>query len=326
MGKLLKKASEFCNEWNEPAEYIGDRYSVSIIIPAYYPEHLDAVVEHLDKIGGFDEIIIVDDTGKFCEDDYTFARKYNNVRVYYHEKNMGRPITRNTGAAFAKGEILVFMDQDMFLSPDFFVQLNKYYSTNSSLLFLGLRHTLPFTDIPKDSQLFYKDREKDWRVKTYVNPEFVDLTVLNVGGANNFCTENQELRLVEETDSLKKMGIVTDMTRGFWDLPSMVVSHSMAITNEDFFSIGGFPEWIQGWGGEDIVIGFLACAAHIPIILSDCLSYQVQHNPYSGSEEAKIKELQKNIKYYRQWAKEANEFSNIDKLLMRSRARGWKES
>ena len=109
-----------------------------------------------------------------------------------------------------------------------------------------------------------------------------------------------------------KKDIATEKTIGYWDLPSMVISHSMAIAKNEFFRIGGFPEWISGWGGEDIVIGFLAVAAGNPIMMTDSVSYHIQHPPYSGSEQQKIFELKRNIEYYRAWANNVDEFPIIN--------------
>ena len=47
------------------------------------------------------------------------------------------------------GHILVFMDQDMFLSILFFPTMQKYYASNESLVFLGIRQNLPYEEIPK---------------------------------------------------------------------------------------------------------------------------------------------------------------------------------
>lgn len=317
--KLIEQAIKFRNNWKDPIYDMCTDKSISIIIPVYYPEHLSAVLKHLSTIGGYQEIILVDDSGMIGDQDYSFVQLFNNVKVVYHKKNLGRPAARNTGAAYAKGDILVFLDQDMFLAPDFFECIRKYYYSNKSILFLGLRETIPFERIPKVQNWISPDITKDWRIRTEVMPEFIDLTVLNVGSAFNGCKPYETLYISKSTDTLKKMGISANKTLGFWDLPSMVVSHSMAITKKDFILIGGFPEWIQGWGGEDIVLGFLACSANIPIFLSKCASYQAYHTPYSGSEEAKNKELKRNIRYYRKWANIIREFPNFEQSKNKKR-------
>ncbi len=310
VGRLISNAVTFNNCWKPPANHI-EKKSVSIVIPVYYPEHLSAVIKHLEIIGGFDEIILVDDTGAKAKDNYVLANNYSNIIVLFHKTNLGRAAARNTGAAYATGEILVFMDQDMFLCPDFIDTAKSYYSSNESMIFLGLRNTVSYGNIPRAENWFNGKKELDWRILSKVERGFIDLTVGGYGSCNNNCSPDKEISIFELTDHLRTLGIEKNHTIGYWDLPSMVISHTMAIKKMDFFNLGGFPEWIIGWGGEDIVLGFLACAAHIPIFLSECVSFQAYHAPYSGSEEKKIYELKNNINNYRAWANEVKEFPNF---------------
>lgn len=322
--RLLKRALSHENNWVEPFENT-DLKSVSIIIPVFYPEHLNEVLSHLRFIGGYNEIILVDDTGDVDVNRYEKIIKHSDIKVYFHNKNYGRSAARNTGAVKAKGDILVFVDQDMFLSMSFFNEIQRYYASNESLVFLGARKNSAYEDIPKSSKWLSPEREFDWRINTIIDENFIDLTVMEVGGNDNSCKQGEIISIFEKTNMLKNMGIEKKSTIGFWDLPSMVISHSMAISKKDYIYIGGFPEWISGWGGEDIVLGFLACAAHIPVFLSNCTSYQAIHKPYSGSEKKKIEELKSNIEKYKTWAKDVSEFPVIDSLEIENRILTYKD-
>ncbi|MGH3686514.1 MAG: galactosyltransferase-related protein [Pseudonocardiaceae bacterium] len=152
----------------------------------------------------------------------------------------------------------------------------------------------------------------DWRHGIRVDDGLVDLTAAGVGSVTNHCQPSEWIDLCGESRDFRDLGIAPTSTRGFWDLASMVVSHSMAIDRNCFQKVGGFPEWIRGWGGEDIVLGFSAAAANIPIIPSGCVGYQAQHEPYSGSEATKMAELSKNLDSYRSWAQAADGFQKID--------------
>ncbi len=312
MGRLYNAARNFVNDWIEPVCGDLNDPTISVIIPVYKPTHLDVVIQHLNKIAKSIEVVLVDDSGE----DIPLQVGDNTditIKLVRHVRNLGRPAARNTGAVYSSGEILVFIDQDMIIAPGFFEQATRLLGANNSKgVALGLRHTLPFEEIPLLDEWRYCSKENDWRISTPVLESFVDLTVSGVGSMTNKCNPHELLFIHQQTNSLRDLGVATEKTIGYWDLPSMVISHSMAIAKNEFFRIGGFPEWISGWGGEDIVIGFLAVAAGNPIMMTDSVSYHIQHPPYSGSEQQKIFELKRNIEYYRAWANNVDEFPIIN--------------
>lgn len=321
MGKLYNSACSFINDWNEPSCWGPDSTTVSVVIPVYKPAHLDAVLGHLGEIKNSIEVILVDDSG-----DGTLLQIGDHagipIKLIRHKKNFGRATARNTGAAYASGRVLVFMDQDMIIAPDFFGKATRLLSANDNKgVVLGLRHTLPFEDIPLSEEWKYCSTIYDWRISTPILESFIDLTVSGVGSIANRCDPCKHLRIHQQTNALRELGVAPENTLGFWDLPSMVISHSMAIAKDEFFRIGGFPEWISGWGGEDIVIGFLAVAAGNPIMMTDSVSYHIQHLPYSGSEQQKMLELTRNIDRYRTWAIHVDELPTVDVLDWKKRGK-----
>lgn len=318
-GKLYIKALEFKNKIVHQKIDTNYNFKVSVIIPVFYAKHLEKVILHLTKISDIDEIILVDDSGEFSKENYYFIKQYCNIKLYYHQKNLGRSAARNTGASKASNDILLFMDQDMFLSPLFINDALKYFQSNNSLIYLGQRETVTIDLIPHYENWKSLNINLDWRVETSVSNNFIDLTVSGCGKSNNNLETKNSLSLYKQSNKLKNLGVDPKSTIGFWDLPSMVISHSMAVTKKDYLELGGFPEWIKGWGGEDIVFGFLACARHIPIHLSNSVSFQAEHAPYSGSIENNLNELKNNINYYREWATNVNEFPifNHQKIKLR---------
>lgn len=312
--KILIKAEQFDNEWNMPGIEVDADYSdVTVIIPAFYPEHLSDVLNHLIKYSGTAEIIVVDDSGDEANDTLKIGSISDKIKIIKHNKNYGRSETRNTGVAYASGKIIVFLDQDMFVAPNFFETMFNYFKTNDSLIFMGIRDTVEFGNIPSVENWMSSCKYMDWRVKTKCLNSMIDLTISCTGNINNHTCENKEISILKETNCLRQLGIKKEKTIGFWDLPCMVISHSMAMKKNDILRIGGFPEWIIGWGGEDIAMGFLACAANIPIVLSEnCISYQVRHKPYSGSEQRKYLELIENIKKYKRWASGLEDFPKFN--------------
>jgi len=84
--------------------------TVSEAIESIYQQNLDIPFE----------VICTDD----CSDDSTrqvlscYQKKYSNLHVYYHDKNMDGAITRNTCVKNSKGDLIFCLDSDNILAPD----------------------------------------------------------------------------------------------------------------------------------------------------------------------------------------------------------------
>ena len=103
-----------------------ERIEVSIIIPVYNEEK--QISHCLDSIQCQEyknyEVIIVDDgsidkTGEICD---SYAKKDSRFKVI-HEANGGVSVARNKGIDVATGKLLMFVDSDDFVKPDF---INNY--------------------------------------------------------------------------------------------------------------------------------------------------------------------------------------------------------
>jgi GT2 family glycosyltransferase len=208
----------------------------------------------------------------------------------------------------------------MFISPNFLSRACGLIERNGSGVVVGFRVTCGADEIPDAGDWREPSSDLDWRRRVVVTPDLIDLTVLNVGGTTNRCVPGETIDLCGRSHGFRNIGIRPERTIGLWDLASMVVSHSMAIDRESFERIGGFPEWVRGWGGEDTVLGFSVRAADVPVMPSGTSGYQAQHPPYSGSEKMKISELRANLAVYRDWARSADSFPFLDPQLIRARA------
>lgn len=100
----------------------------SIIIPIYNAEkNLVYCLESIQRqtYNNF-EVILVDDGSKdnsgFICDDY--MKKYENFRVI-HKRNAGVAAARNTAILNARGDYLVFVDSDDFLSDDYLESIHS---------------------------------------------------------------------------------------------------------------------------------------------------------------------------------------------------------
>jgi len=321
MGNLLKNASEFSNNWIDKKEKLQANQKLSIVIPVYYPKYLKEVLDHLSKLEGVDEVITVFDYVEKDLDKYIDDYNYD-FTIINHDRNYNASSARNTGSVYAKGDIILFLDKDMILSPNYILKAKELLKINNNQgVVLGFRDNVDYNDVPTFNNWQDADINKDWRINTMVSDDFLDLTVLSCGSANNHSDKNKILKIYEQSNKFRKLGINKENTIGFWDLPCMVISHSLTIPRKEFFEIGGYPEWTIGWGAEDISLGFLAVSKHLPIIPIEVGSYHIKHEPYSGSEKQKWLEMRRNLQEYKKWANSLDEYPSIDtsKCLERSK-------
>src|SRR4030042_1375429 len=98
---------------------------LSIIIPAFNEE--TTIVSVLEKISFVDlgpikkEVIIVndhstDDTVKVIE-QYIKEKQSDNIRLFTHEKNLGKGSAIHTGIKYFSGDIMIIQDADLEYDP-----------------------------------------------------------------------------------------------------------------------------------------------------------------------------------------------------------------
>lgn len=111
---------------------------VSIIIPLYKGEKyivkcLDSITQQ--KYSNFEIVIVNDESPDRSVDVIKEYVKHNaanlNIRVI-HQPNQGQGAARNTGIAEAKGEYLMFVDQDDTLEPEILTKLLKIAINNDA--------------------------------------------------------------------------------------------------------------------------------------------------------------------------------------------------
>jgi glycosyltransferase involved in cell wall biosynthesis len=75
------------------------------------------------------EIIIVDDGSQ--DNNLEIISKFKKIQLFQHRKNKGIPFGRNTGIKNAKGEIIVYIDDDCIADKNWLKELIKPYSDDS---------------------------------------------------------------------------------------------------------------------------------------------------------------------------------------------------
>lgn len=112
----------------------------SIIIPTHNRSYI--LKNNLDNLTNLQydrklyEIIVVDDGST---DDTKNIVSLSPSVIYKYTENQKAPQARNAGVELARGEILIFIDDDCFVAPDYLIQQDEFWRSqnNAKLGILG---------------------------------------------------------------------------------------------------------------------------------------------------------------------------------------------
>ncbi len=114
---------------------------ISVVIPTYNrAEMLCACVDSvLANDGASLEIIVVDDASTDDTPDIFRARFHNDPRVRYlrNDRNPLAAQTRNNGLAAARGEAVLFLDNDNLVAPDMIARMAAVLDDDATIGFVG---------------------------------------------------------------------------------------------------------------------------------------------------------------------------------------------
>ena len=116
----------------------------SVILPVYGVEkYLDECVESVLSQSFSDfEVILVDDKSPdncpaMCD---AWAQKDSRVRVIHKPQNEGLGFARNTGMEQARGEYILFVDSDDYISAQLLESCDKALSDDTDMLVFGVEY------------------------------------------------------------------------------------------------------------------------------------------------------------------------------------------
>ncbi|MEM7130824.1 MAG: glycosyltransferase family 2 protein [Chloroflexota bacterium] len=151
-------------------------FDASVIIPTYNrKDSLLKTLEALDRQSPSTptfEVLVVDD-GSIDNTKGLFDQAFHFSACYIHQENQGSAVARNTGASKASGKLLIFLDDDMIVEPDYVSGLFDEHGEHPRIV--GMGKELPY--LPPNPTPYAKLQAE--RIgKQQVNPagEFVDFT------------------------------------------------------------------------------------------------------------------------------------------------------
>jgi GT2 family glycosyltransferase len=120
--------------------------NTSVIIPTF--NRRDAVLQTLAVLaqceapaGGWEAILVDDGSTDGTDDAVRDWIKQSNAPVRYEQQpNAGPARARNQGAALAKGDVLIFLDNDILVQPDFLRRHVETLAANPGCWIMGRIH------------------------------------------------------------------------------------------------------------------------------------------------------------------------------------------
>lgn len=230
---------------------------VSVIIPSYNKgKRLYLVLQSLAKqncgFHNFEVIIVNDGSTDNTSDIVKSVQQTTPLSItHIYQANRGRAAARNTGLKAAKGEIILFLDDDRLVKEDFLKQhlycfLQRH---DENLVVLGKRMSLFFSRFEENfeyyQQLFQDRPEEIYR------------------------------RAREEHYYWKKVKAAKEMPAISWML---FTTGNVSMGAGLFKKVGTFNEGFKGWGYEDTELGYRLWKQKIPFVVNEAaVNYHIEH-------------------------------------------------
>lgn len=212
---------------------------------------IDAIIPQLKNT---DELIIVDDHSR--DETLKVLHKYeteNLIKLLQVQRQGNRSYNRNYGASYAQNDILVFVDGDIILSGDAVKEIKKFYRFKSDAAAIGLMHATRYS-------------EKPLELLTGIT-NFVSLISTEAGrkqiNDNSFFRDSREETLL----AAKKNDF-------FW---LYYYSGFCTVKKNIFDKLDGFDITFNGWGAEDVDLGYRISLYDTIGFLPNCYGIHIPH-------------------------------------------------
>lgn len=99
---------------------------LSVVIPVYNEAHtIKTILERVQAVPIGKEIVVVDDCSTDGTREILSGLKTDSVKVYFHERNLGKGAALRTGFANVSNDIVIVQDADLEYDPNEYQKLIK---------------------------------------------------------------------------------------------------------------------------------------------------------------------------------------------------------
>lgn len=275
---------------------------ISIIIPTYNKENrFKLMLKSLlcqDAFFENCEVIIIDDgSTQAYHSIKEICENYSNIR-YYKTSNKGRAHARNIGISKAKYDCLLFLDDDVIVSPNLLNEYIKSQEKEQSIIhgkIVDFVYSYPFDD-PVTGLLY--DEEKKRLINSHDLLNFMNnqcLTLLN--GYNSVFSKCKVGLLEQKIINVFNLKDKKNMWLGF-------TGGNVSCPKKWIENVGGFDEtYGLNWGCEDLDLGYRLFLSGYPFkYLEFACVCHIDHRRIDAYEEhrktSKYFELKYNVKVF----------------------------
>lgn len=255
---------------------------ISIIIPVYNRAFnlscaLEAL-EHQADAPPFQVVIADDGSEENVLDVVRFFEGTLRPRyVRWAHEGFQAGAVRNLGCKVASGDVYLFLDSDIILSPFAIAHYTAFFKANPDAIIAGEYDWLPPLRV---------EREKVMDLARFGLGAVGKYEPLEVRGYRGYTGEDPRLAIIREAfvSELPCRRIATFLYTG-----------NLLMSRKTFWDLGGFDEQMRGHGGEDCEFGIRAQkAGYSAIFTCRTAGYHLWH---PRDQDANKRSLRRNVKY-----------------------------
>ncbi len=237
---------------------------ISIVIPSKDKlERLKLVINSLEQQHdeNFEVIVVLDGCKADVIESYQFLIWSDCIKTVQLNTNVGRARARNIGIQHASGDVIIFLDDDMVVAPNFIETHRKYHIKGDEVV-IG-----QMLDIKVDENLIASIFSQEDKTSPYYS--LYRYQQVNVGALGN------------------KLFPILKVVNLHW---SRLYSCNVSISKKQLDRIGVFSTDFSGWGWEDTELGYRCVKKGLNLInCKDVLGLHLHHGHNINNKSRDLK-------------------------------------